>query len=322
MESTSEGKPLSRRLTLLLASPRGFCAGVERAIRIVELSLAKYGAPVYVRHEIVHNRFVVERLERLGAVFIDELDQAPEGACVIFSAHGVPKSVPAEAERRKLFYLDATCPLVSKVHVEAERHHAAGRHVILIGHEGHPEVEGTLGQLPHGAMTLIQTVTDAERLVAADPANLAFTTQTTLSVDDTEAIVAVLRRRFPQIAGPHREDICYATTNRQDAMKRIAPRADLVLVIGAPNSSNSVRLVEVALKAGARDAMLIQRACDIDWPRLEGVATLGLSAGASAPELLVDEVISELRERFDVAIEETTVTREDVAFNLPRALAS
>jgi 4-hydroxy-3-methylbut-2-enyl diphosphate reductase len=307
---------------LLLASPRGFCAGVERAIRIVELSLAKYGAPVYVRHEIVHNRFVVERLERLGAVFIDELDQAPEGACVIFSAHGVPKSVPAEAKRRKLFTLNATCPLVSKVHVEAERHHAAGRHVILIGHAGHPEVEGTLGQLPDGAMTLIQTVTDAERLEAADPANLAFTTQTTLSVDDTEAIVAVLRRRFPQIAGPHREDICYATTNRQDAMKRIAPRADLVLVIGAPNSSNSVRLVEVALKAGARDAMLIQRACDIDWSRLEDVTTLGLSAGASAPELLVNEVIAALRERFDVAIEETTVTREDVAFNLPRALAS
>jgi 4-hydroxy-3-methylbut-2-en-1-yl diphosphate reductase len=322
MESTSEGKPLSRRLTLLLASPRGFCAGVERAIRIVELSLAKYGAPVYVRHEIVHNRFVVERLERLGAVFIDELDQAPEGACVIFSAHGVPKSVPAEAKRRKLFYLNATCPLVSKVHVEAERHHAAGRHVILIGHAGHPEVEGTLGQLPDGAMTLIQTVTDAERLEATDPANLAFTTQTTLSVDDTEAIVAVLRRRFPQIAGPHREDICYATTNRQEAMKRIAPRADLVLVIGAPNSSNSVRLVEVALKAGARDAMLIQRAYDIDWSRLEDVTTLGLSAGASAPELLVNEVIAALRARFEVAIEETTVTREDVAFNLPRALAS
>jgi 4-hydroxy-3-methylbut-2-en-1-yl diphosphate reductase len=322
MESTSEGKPLSRRLTLLLAGPRGFCAGVERAIRIVELSLAKYGAPVYVRHEIVHNRFVVERLERLGAVFIDELDQAPEGACVIFSAHGVPKSVPDEAKRRKLFYLNATCPLVSKVHVEAERHHAAGRHVILIGHEGHPEVEGTLGQLPPGAMTLIQTVTDAEAFAAADPAHLAFTTQTTLSVDDTEAIVAVLRRRFPQIAGPHREDICYATTNRQDAIKAIAPRANLVLVIGAPNSSNSVRLVEVALKAGARDAMLIQRASDIDWSRLDGVTTLGLSAGASAPELLVDEVIAALRTRFDVAIEETTVTREDVAFNVPRALAS
>jgi 4-hydroxy-3-methylbut-2-en-1-yl diphosphate reductase len=322
MESIAEGKPLSRRLTLLLASPRGFCAGVERAIRIVELSLAKYGAPVYVRHEIVHNRFVVERLEGLGAVFIDELDQAPDGACVIFSAHGVPKSVPEEARRRKLFTLNATCPLVSKVHVEAEHHHAAGRHVVLIGHEGHPEVEGTLGQLAHGAITLIQTARDAEAFAPADPANLAFITQTTLSVDDTEEIVAVLRRRFPAIAGPHREDICYATTNRQDAMKRIARRADLVLVIGAPNSSNSVRLVEVALKAGARDAMLIQRAGDIDWPLLDGVETLGLSAGASAPELLVEEVIAALRERFDVAVEEISVTREDIAFNVPRALAS
>ena len=322
MESIAEGKPLKRRLTLLLASPRGFCAGVERAIRIVELSLTKYGAPVYVRHEIVHNRFVVERLERLGAVFVDTLDAVPEEACVIFSAHGVPKSVPAEAKRRKLFYLNATCPLVSKVHVEAERHHGAGRHVVLIGHEGHPEVEGTLGQLPQGAITLIQTIDDAESFVPADAANLAFITQTTLSVDDTEEIVAVLRRRFPSIAGPHREDICYATTNRQDAMKRIAPRSDLVLVIGAPNSSNSVRLVEVALKAGARDAALIQRACDIDWQRLDGVATLGLSAGASAPELLVDEVIAALRERFDLTIEETTAAREDVAFNLPRALAS
>jgi len=322
MESIAEGKPLKRRLTLLLASPRGFCAGVERAIRIVELSLAKYGAPVYVRHEIVHNRFVVERLERLGAVFVDTLDAVPEDACVIFSAHGVPKSVPAEARRRKLFQLNATCPLVSKVHVEAERHHGAGRHVVLIGHEGHPEVEGTLGQLPGGAITLIQTAEDAQSFVPADPQNLAFITQTTLSVDDTEEIVAVLRRRFPAIAGPHREDICYATTNRQDAMKRIAPRSDLVLVIGAPNSSNSVRLVEVALKAGARGAALIQRACDIDWTRLDGVSTLGLSAGASAPELLVDEVIAALRERFELTIEETTAAREDIAFNLPRALAS
>jgi 4-hydroxy-3-methylbut-2-en-1-yl diphosphate reductase len=322
MESIAEGKPLSRRLTLLLASPRGFCAGVERAIRIVELSLAKYGAPVYVRHEIVHNRSVVERLERLGAVFVDTLDAVPEDACVIFSAHGVPKSVPAEAKRRKLFHLNATCPLVSKVHVEAERHHGAGRHVVLIGHEGHPEVEGTLGQLPGSAITLIQTVEDAQGFVPADPANLAFITQTTLSVDDTEEIVAVLRGRFPSIAGPHREDICYATTNRQDAMKRIAPRSDLVLVIGAPNSSNSVRLVEVALKAGAGDAALIQRAHDIDWTLLDGVSTLGLSAGASAPELLVDEVIAALRERFELTIEETTAAREDIAFNLPRALAS
>ncbi len=320
MESIAEGKP--RQLTLLLASPRGFCAGVERAIRIVELSIAKYGAPVYVRHEIVHNRFVVERLERLGAVFIDELDMAPDGACVIFSAHGVPKSVPAEARRRKLFYLNATCPLVSKVHVEAERHFGAGRHVVLIGHAGHPEVEGTLGQLPDGAITLVQTIDDAETFQPSDPASLAFITQTTLSVDDTQEIVGVLRRRFPEIAGPHREDICYATTNRQEAMKRIAPRADLVLVIGAPNSSNSVRLVEVALKAGARNSALIQRESDIDWAWFDGVETLGLSAGASAPELLVDEVIAALRERFTLLIEETTVTNEDVTFNVPRALAS
>jgi len=324
MGSIAAQKPTAQRpqLSLLLASPRGFCAGVERAIRIVELSIAKYGAPVYVRHEIVHNRFVVERLETLGAVFIDELDEAPDGARVIFSAHGVPKSVPAEARRRRLFYLNATCPLVSKVHVEAERHFAAGRHVLLIGHQGHPEVEGTLGQLPDGAITLVQSVREAEAFQPSGSAPLAFVTQTTLSVDDTVEIVAVLRRRFPAIAGPHREDICYATTNRQEAVKRIAPRADLVLVIGAPNSSNSVRLVDVALRAGARDAALIQRAADIDWTRFDGVRTLALSAGASAPEILVDEVIDALRDRFDLAIEETTVTREDVTFNVPRALAS
>ncbi len=322
MESIAQGKPNRPKLTLLLASPRGFCAGVERAIRIVELSLAKYGAPIFVRHEIVHNRFVVERLERLGAVFIDDLSQVPDDAKVIFSAHGVPKSVPAEARRRRLFHLNATCPLVSKVHVEAQRHFEAGRHVVLIGHAGHPEVEGTLGQLPEGAITLVETVEEARSLQPRDPRQLAFITQTTLSVDDTEEIVAVLRRRFPMIAGPHREDICYATTNRQDAIKRIAPRAELVLVIGAPNSSNSLRLVEVALRAGARNAVLIQRASDIVWALLEGVATIGLSAGASAPETLVDEVILALRERFDVSIEEQAVRREDVAFNLPRALAS
>jgi 4-hydroxy-3-methylbut-2-en-1-yl diphosphate reductase len=324
MGSTGRVEPKVQRpqLRLLLASPRGFCAGVERAIRIVELSLAKYGAPVYVRHEIVHNRFVVERLEKLGAVFIDELDQAPDDARVIFSAHGVPKSVPDEAKRRQLFYLNATCPLVSKVHVEAEHHHAQGRHVILIGHEGHPEVEGTLGQLPQGAISLVQTADDAKAYVAADPARLAFITQTTLSVDDTVEIVAVLKRRFPGIAGPRREDICYATTNRQDAMKRIAPECDLVLVIGAPNSSNSVRLVEVALRAGAGAAVLIQRASAIDWSLFEGVRSLGVTAGASAPEFLVDEVIEALRARFDLAIEEATVTREDIAFNVPRALAS
>ena len=313
---------MGARLTLLLAAPRGFCAGVERAIRIVELSLQKYGAPVFVRHEIVHNRYVVERLEGLGAVFIDDLSEAPDDAKVIFSAHGVPKSVPEEARRRGLFTLNATCPLVSKVHVEAERHFAAGRHVVLIGHAGHPEVEGTLGQLPDGAVTLIETVEDARSFAPDDPARLAFITQTTLSVDDTEEIVAVLRKRFPLIAGPHREDICYATTNRQDAVKRIAARAELVLVIGAPNSSNSLRLVEVALKAGARNALLIQRACDIDWDLFEDVKVLGLSAGASAPEVLIDEVIAALRERFELIVEETTVTREDVAFNVPRALAS
>jgi 4-hydroxy-3-methylbut-2-enyl diphosphate reductase len=324
MESFAPDKPTAQKpqLKLLLASPRGFCAGVERAIRIVELSLAKYGAPVYVRHEIVHNRTVVERLKGLGAVFIDELDEAPDGACVIFSAHGVPKSVPAEAKRRQLFYLNATCPLVSKVHVEAERHHAAGRHILLIGHAGHPEVEGTLGQLPEGAITLVESAEEAQDLEPRSEMPLAFITQTTLSVDDTVEIVNVLRNRFPEIAGPHREDICYATTNRQEAIKRIAGGADLVLVIGAPNSSNSVRLVEVAERAGAKRAVLIQHAAEIDWSDFAGVKTVGLSAGASAPEILVDEVIDALRMRYDLAIEETTVTREDVAFNVPRELAS
>jgi 4-hydroxy-3-methylbut-2-enyl diphosphate reductase len=309
-----------RPLTLLLAAPRGFCAGVDRAIRIVELAIQKYGPPIYVRHEIVHNRYVVERLERLGAVFIDELDEAPPDARVIFSAHGVPKAVPAEAQRRNLFYLDATCPLVSKVHVEAERHFKAGREIVLIGHAGHPEVEGTMGQLPAGAIALIETVAGAEAFVPADPSRIAYITQTTLSVDDTAQIVAVLRRRFPEIAGPHREDICYATTNRQDAMKAIAPRADFVLVIGAPNSSNSMRLVEVARRAGAGHAVLIRRATDIDWALLGDVETVGLSAGASAPEVLVDEVIDAFRARFDLRVEEVAVSREDVVFNLPRAL--
>ncbi len=317
------GPPAQRQqLKLLLAAPRGFCAGVERAIRIVELALAKYGSPVYVRHEIVHNRHVVERLEGMGAVFIDELDQAPDNACVIFSAHGVPKSVPAEAKRRQLFYLNATCPLVSKVHAEAERHHAAGRHVLLIGHAGHPEVEGTLGQLPPGAITLIQTLADVEALRPANPTMLAFTTQTTLSVDDTNELVEALRRRFPAIAGPHKEDICYATTNRQQAIKKIAPHADLVLVVGAPNSSNSVRLVEVARRTGAKHAALIEHAGQIDWSLLEGVKTVALSAGASAPETLVRDVIDAFRERYDVEVEEVTVTREDVEFNVPRMLAS
>ena len=314
-----EEKP---QLTLLLAAPRGFCAGVDRAIRIVELALAKFGPPVYVRHEIVHNRFVVERLVGMGAVFIDELDEAPPGARVIFSAHGVPKSVPAEAERRKLYYLDATCPLVSKVHVEAERHFRAGREIVLIGHKGHPEVEGTMGQLPAGAIALVETVADAQAFRPRDAERLAYITQTTLSVDDTAEIVGVLQRRFPAIAGPHKEDICYATTNRQEAMKAIAPRADVVFVIGAPNSSNSMRLVEVATRAGARRAALIQRADDIDWGLVEGARTVGLSAGASAPEILMEEVVAAFRARFDVTLEEAAVTREDVAFNVPRALAS
>jgi 4-hydroxy-3-methylbut-2-enyl diphosphate reductase len=313
----AEVKP---RLTLLLAAPRGFCAGVDRAIRIVELALQKYGPPVYVRHEIVHNRYVVERLENMGAVFIDELDQAPAGARVIFSAHGVPKSVPAEAQRRQLFYLDATCPLVSKVHVEAGRHFNAGLQIVLIGHAGHPEVEGTIGQLPEGAISLIETASDAETFTPVDAAKLAYITQTTLSVDDTAEIVSVLRRRFPLIAGPHKEDICYATTNRQEAVKAIAPKADVVFVIGAPNSSNSMRLVEVAKRSGARDARLIQRAGDIDWSIVRANETVGLTAGASAPEVLMEEVIASFRDRYDIALKEVAVTQENIEFNVPRAL--
>ncbi len=322
MGSTEQEKAQRPQLRLLLAAPRGFCAGVERATRIVELALGKFGAPVYVRHEIVHNRDVVQRLEAMGAVFIDELDQVPDGARVIFSAHGVPKAVPAEAKRRHLFYLNATCPLVSKVHAEAERHHAAGRHVILIGHAGHPEVEGTMGQLPKGAMTLVETLADIAALNPSDPTHLAFITQTTLSVDDAHEMVAALRGRFPEIAGPRKEDICYATTNRQQAVKRVAPAADLVLIVGARNSSNSVRLVEVAVRAGAKRAALIENAGSIDWSLLQGVKTVALSAGASAPESLVRDVIDALRERYDIAVEETAIVRETVAFNLPRALAS
>ncbi|MFN4353238.1 4-hydroxy-3-methylbut-2-enyl diphosphate reductase [Parvibaculum sp.] len=308
-------------LTLLLASPRGFCAGVDRAIQIVELAIEKFGPPVYVRHEIVHNRYVVEELERKGAVFVEELDEVPAGAKVIFSAHGVPKSVPEDAKARDLFYLDATCPLVSKVHVEAERLHARGLEILLIGHAGHPEVIGTMGQLPERAVKLIETVADAERFRPADPEKLAFVTQTTLSVDDTAEIVSALRRRFPSIAGPHKEDICYATTNRQEAVKAIAPRAEAVLVIGAPNSSNSMRLVEVAERAGCRYSALVQRASDIDWAALGDVKSVGLTAGASAPDVLVEEVIAAFGERFDVTVEETAAARESVQFKLPRALA-
>lgn len=309
-----------QKLTLLLAAPRGFCAGVDRAIQIVELAIQKYGAPVFVRHEIVHNRFVVERLEKMGAVFVDELDAVPQGRPVIFSAHGVPKSVPAEAERRALFYLDATCPLVSKVHVEAERHFRLGLHILLIGHAGHPEVVGTMGQLPEGAITLVETIADVTGLQAPDPSRLAYVSQTTLSVDDTSAIVAALRVRFPLIQGPHKDDICYATSNRQDAVKAIAARCDSVLVIGASNSSNSMRLVEVATRAGARSATLIRRASEIDWAQFDGATHVGLTAGASAPDVLVDEVLEAFRARYDLTVEEVTVTREDVQFKLPRAL--
>jgi len=307
-------------LKVLLASPRGFCAGVDRAIQIVERAIEKYGAPVYVRHEIVHNRHVVERLRELGAVFIEELDQAPDDRPVVFSAHGVPKAVPAEARRRNLLYLDATCPLVSKVHVEAERHHAAGREVVLIGHAGHPEVLGTMGQLPPGAVTLVETVEDVARLAPRNPGNLALVTQTTLSVDDTIEIVAALRARFPTIAAPHKEDICYATTNRQEAVKQVAPFSDLVLVVGSRTSSNSLRLVEVALRAGASAAQLVDDAAGIDWRWFEDVRTMGLTAGASAPERLVEGVLDALRARFEVDVEEIAPTRENVTFKLPRAL--
>jgi 4-hydroxy-3-methylbut-2-enyl diphosphate reductase len=314
--------PLRQRpaLTVLLASPRGFCAGVDRAIQIVERAVEKYGAPIYVRHEIVHNRHVVERLKALGAVFVDELDEAPDDRPVVFSAHGVPKSVPAEASARRMLFLDATCPLVSKVHVEAQRHHDAGREIVLIGHAGHPEVVGTMGQLAEGAVVLIETVRDAERFVPRDPANVAFVTQTTLSVDDTAEIVATLRRRFPAMAAPHKEDICYATTNRQEAVKRLAAQCDLLLVVGSQNSSNSVRLVEVAMRAGARDARLIDDASGLDPAWLEGVSTVGITAGASAPEVLVQGVVDALGAHFDLTVEELGPTRETVTFKLPRVL--
>ena len=309
------------RLIILLANPRGFCAGVERAIEIVEQALVKFGRPVYVRHEIVHNRYVVEGLEAKGAVFVEDLDEVPEGVPVIFSAHGVPKSVPAEAEARHLFYLDATCPLVSKVHREAERHARTGHQIILIGHAGHPEVIGTMGQLDEGTILLVENAADAEAVEVENPKRLAFITQTTLSVDDTAEMIAVLKRRFPKIHGPKKEDICYATTNRQQAVKAIAAQCDAILVVGAPNSSNSQRLVEVARKLGCGTAMLVQRAADIDWTRIDGVRRLGVTAGASAPDVLVEEVIAACRERFDVIVEEITVTSVNVQFKLPRALS-
>jgi 4-hydroxy-3-methylbut-2-enyl diphosphate reductase len=312
--------PQKRPISILLAAPRGFCAGVDRAIQIVERALEKWGAPVYVRHEIVHNRHVVERLEALGAVFVEELSDCPTDRPVIFSAHGVPKAVPVEAQRRQMIYVDATCPLVSKVHVEAERLHNAGREIVLIGHAGHPEVIGTMGQLPEGAITLVETVADVDRFTPRDPAKLAFVTQTTLSVDDTAEIVAALERRFPEIAAPHKEDICYATTNRQDAVKALAESAELVLVIGSPKSSNSVRLVEVAKRAGAREARLVGSAGDVDWGWFEGVSVVGVTAGASAPEDLVEALVGAIAARFEARMEEVAVVKEDVTFKLPRVL--
>ncbi|MFB2530774.1 4-hydroxy-3-methylbut-2-enyl diphosphate reductase [Paracoccus sp. p4-l81] len=307
-------------LTLYLAAPRGFCAGVDRAIKIVELALQKWGAPVFVRHEIVHNKFVVDSLRDKGAVFVEELDEVPGDRPVIFSAHGVPKSVPAEAARREMIYVDATCPLVSKVHIEAERHHAEGLQMVMIGHAGHPEVLGTMGQLPEGEVLLVETVEDVARVSPRDPARLAFITQTTLSVDDTAAIVAALQARFPGIVGPAKEDICYATTNRQAAVKAVAPRIDALLVIGAPNSSNSRRLVEVGRAAGCGYAQLVGRADEIDWRALTGVRAVGVTAGASAPEVLVNEVIDAFRARFDVTVEMVETAREDIEFKVPRVL--
>lgn len=308
-------------LTLYLAAPRGFCAGVDRAIKIVEMALEKWGAPVYVRHEIVHNRYVVEDLRAKGAVFVEELDDCPTDRPVIFSAHGVPKAVPAEAASREMLYVDATCPLVSKVHVEAERHNEAGLQIVMIGHAGHPETVGTMGQLPPGEVLLVETVADVATLTVRDPERLAFVTQTTLSVDDTAEIVTALTARFPTIAGPRKEDICYATTNRQQAVKAIGATADLVLVVGAPNSSNSVRLVEVAKRAGARDAHLVQKADDVDWAWFEGAVRVGISAGASAPEELVEDLVAAIANRFAVRIEEVRVAEEDVVFKLPREVA-
>jgi len=313
--------PKKRPISILLAAPRGFCAGVDRAIQIVEQALAKWGAPVFVRHEIVHNRHVVERLERLGAVFVEELQDCPADRPVIFSAHGVPKSVPAQARQRQMIFVDATCPLVSKVHVEAQRHFDAAREIVLIGHAGHPEVIGTMGQLPEGAITLLETVADAETFVPRDPAKLSFVTQTTLSVDDTADMVAALQRRFPSIAAPHKEDICYATTNRQDAVKTMSENADLVLVIGSPKSSNSVRLVEVAKRAGAKDARLVASAQNVDWAWFDGVSIVGVTAGASAPEDLVEDLVAAIAARFDADVNEVRVTEEDVVFKLPRVLA-
>jgi len=307
-------------LTLYLAAPRGFCAGVDRAIKIVEMAIEKWGAPVYVRHEIVHNKFVVDSLRDIGAVFVEELDECPPDRPVIFSAHGVPKSVPKAAEARNMVYVDATCPLVSKVHIEAQRHADAGLQMIMIGHEGHPETVGTMGQLPDGEVLLVETVADVACVTPRDPNKLAFVTQTTLSVDDTIDIIAALNARFPAIIGPHKEDICYATTNRQEAVKAMAPKCDAILVVGAPNSSNSKRLVEVGSRAGCAYAQLVQRAKDIDWRALDGITSIGITAGASAPEVLINEVIDAFRDRFDVTLEIVETAVENIEFKVPRVL--
>lgn len=308
-------------LDILLCAPRGFCAGVDRAIQIVELALQKYGAPVYVRHAIVHNKYVVEGLKAKGAIFVEELEEIPDTeAPVVFSAHGVPKSVPAEARTRNMFFLDATCPLVSKVHVEAQRHFEEGHEIVLIGHAGHPEVIGTMGQLPDGAVSLIETVDDANSFTPKNPETLAFVTQTTLSVDDTREIIAALKARFPAINGPHKEDICYATTNRQESIKAVAPHVDAMIVVGSPHSSNSQRLVEVALRSGCKVATLVDRASEIDWSLYGDIKSLGVSAGASAPESLVEEVIDAFAERYSVKVETRTTAEEHIAFNIPKVL--
>ena len=307
-------------LKIYLAAPRGFCAGVDRAIKVVEMALQKWGQPVYVRHEIVHNKFVVDGLKEKGAIFVEDLEECPDDRPVIFSAHGVPKSVPEAASARNLVFVDATCPLVSKVHIEAERHHAAGLQMVMIGHEGHPETIGTMGQLPAGEVLLVETVEDVAKIQPRDPEKLAFITQTTLSIDDTADIVAALHAKFPAVVGPHKEDICYATTNRQVAVKEIAPKVDGLLVVGAPNSSNSKRLVEVASNAGCTYAQLVQRASEIDWRSLEGVRSIGITAGASAPELLVNEVINSFRERFDVSVQLVETAKENVNFKVPKIL--
>ncbi len=307
-------------LTVYMAAPRGFCAGVDRAIKIVEMALEKWGEPVYVRHEIVHNKYVVDELKSKGAIFIKEVRDAPVDRPIIFSAHGVPKSVPLEAKNRKMIYVDATCPLVSKVHIEADRHFENGLQIIMIGHEGHPETIGTMGQLPEGGVLLVESTKDVENLIVRDPSKLAYVTQTTLSIDDTAEVVEALKTRFPKIVGPHKEDICYATSNRQAAVKEIAPKVDALLVIGAPNSSNSQRLVEVAKKAGCENSQMVQRAAEINWNSLMNIKSVGITAGASAPEILVNEVVDALKERFEIKTHLVETATESVNFKVPRIL--